>query len=206
MQEFLPTWRTAEPSLTSPAAPPMARRLVASGRYSRVLGLDYPEAMLRETRQCFDEERIATDALTLVRADAGALPLASGTIDALCRRGPPLAAPRAEPQRGRAEFEAGRSLFATTFFEGVVPGQQQSLPGGQMRMFKDEDELTELLPAQDSTRPLDCAARDARVRSSGGGAVASRGGMIAGAVRSTDLVVILLLCQNSTTASSVRCT
>ena len=42
----------------------------------------------------------------------------------------------------------GGRFFATTFFEGAMPGQfaQQRQPGsGQMRMFKDETELVELL-------------------------------------------------------------
>ena len=71
----------------------MTRRLCRSGRYRRVLGLDYSEvmlgpaptptpnpnpnpnpnyseAMLGETSRRFDSEGVPRDALTLVRADA----------------------------------------------------------------------------------------------------------------------------------------
>ena len=40
----------------------------------RVLGLDYSEAMLRETSRRFDTEGAPRDALTLVRADAAQQP------------------------------------------------------------------------------------------------------------------------------------
>ena len=128
----------------------MTRRLVASGRYSRVLGLDYSEAMLQETRQRFDEELIATDALTLVRADAGALPLASGSVDAVHAGAALHCWPRLEESLGEVAraLKPGGCFFATTFFEGAMPGQaaQQRQPGsGQMRMFKDEGELVGLL-------------------------------------------------------------
>ena len=36
----------------------MSRRLCKSGRYARVLGLDYSEAMLRETSRRFDDEKV----------------------------------------------------------------------------------------------------------------------------------------------------
>ena len=61
----------------------MTRRLCSSGRYRRVLGLDYSEAMLRETSRRFDAEGAPRAALTLVRADAAQLPLRSGAVDAL---------------------------------------------------------------------------------------------------------------------------
>ena len=51
----------------------MTRRLCRSGRYRRVLGLDYSEAMLGETSRRFDAEGAPRDALTLVRADAARL-------------------------------------------------------------------------------------------------------------------------------------
>ena len=46
----------------------------------RVLGLDYSEAMLRETSRRFDTEGAPRDALTLVRADAAQQPSSNPTL------------------------------------------------------------------------------------------------------------------------------
>lgn len=128
----------------------MSRRLVASGRYKRVLAMDYSEAMLRETRDRFDEERISRDSLTLVRADAGALPLASGGADAVHAGAALHCWPRLEESLGEVAraLKPGGRFFATTFFEGAMPGQAAQMrqpASGQMRLFKDEGELERLL-------------------------------------------------------------
>ena len=61
----------------------MTRRLVRSDRFARVLALDYSEAMLTETRRRVVEEALSLDSLSLCRADVAALPLQSGSIDAM---------------------------------------------------------------------------------------------------------------------------
>ena len=129
----------------------MCRRLVKSGRYGRVLALDYSEEMLRQTRSRFDQEAIPTETLTLVRADAAALPLRTGGVDGLHAG----AALHCWPQLEQSLAEVRRVLrpdggrfFATTFFEGAVPGRraQGQQPGvGSMRFFRDERELEQLL-------------------------------------------------------------
>lgn len=129
----------------------MCRRLVKSGRYGRVLALDYSEEMLRQTWSRFDQEAIPTTTLTLVRADAGALPLRTGGVDGLHAG----AALHCWPELEQSLAEVKRVLrpdggrfFATTFFEGAVPGQraQGQQPGvGSMRFFRDERELEHLL-------------------------------------------------------------
>ena len=130
----------------------MARRLVNSGRYGRVLALDYSEAMLRETSKRFDEEQLPRDRLTLVRADAAELPLATGAIDAVHAGAALHCWPRLEMSLAEVAraLKPGGKFYATTFFEGAMPGQaaQQRQPSsGQMRLFKDEDELVGLLTA-----------------------------------------------------------
>jgi len=128
----------------------MSRRLLSCGRYQRVLALDYSEAMLQETRRRCEEERLATDALTLIRADASSLPLVSGSLDALHAGAALHCWPLLEPSLAEVarSLKPGGRFFATTFFEGAVPGQraQMQQPGsGSMRFFKDEAELEALL-------------------------------------------------------------
>jgi SAM-dependent methyltransferase len=128
----------------------MSRRLVNSGSYARVLALDFSEEMLKETNRRFAEESIKKDSFTLVRADAAALPLQSGSVDAIHAGAamhcwPQLEASLAEVQRS---LKSGGRFFATTFFEGSVVGvkAQGQAPGlTGFRVFKDEQELTDLL-------------------------------------------------------------
>ncbi|MCO5580850.1 hypothetical protein L7F22_034723 [Adiantum nelumboides] len=60
------------------------RRLVKSGLYSSVIGLDFSESML-EQFQGFVQEDVTLSKLDLIliRADVGRLPFATGTIDAV---------------------------------------------------------------------------------------------------------------------------
>ena len=90
----------------------MSRRLVRSGRYERVLALDYSEALLRETSRRFEEEAIESDRLTLVRADAAAAPAHRlPRCAARGRRAALLAAARDEPCRSVASPPTGRPLL-----------------------------------------------------------------------------------------------
>jgi len=128
----------------------MSRRLVGSGRYERVLALDYSEEMLKETSRRFSAQGLSTDRLTLVRADAAMLPLQTDSIDALHAGAAMHCWPRLEQslEEVKRVLRPGGRFFATTFYEGALPGQQAQMqqPGsGSMRFFKDESELTELL-------------------------------------------------------------
>jgi len=125
----------------------MSRRLVSSGRYSRVLALDYSEEMLLETCRRFEAEGVSTESVSLVRADAAELPLGSSAVDAVHAG----AALHCWPRLEQSLAEVARSLkprgrfFATTFFEGAMPGRQAQAQPGAMRLFKDEAELRGLL-------------------------------------------------------------
>ena len=128
----------------------MSRRLVGSGRYERVFALDYSEEMLKETSRRFYEQGIATDRLTLVRADAAMLPLQTDSVDALHAGAAMHCWPRLEQslEEVKRVLRPGGRFFATTFYEGALPGQQAQMqqPGsGRMRFFKDENELADLL-------------------------------------------------------------
>lgn len=59
----------------------MARRLVRTGGWARVIAADYSESMLRETKGRFRQERLPVP--TLVRADAARLPFRTGSLDAI---------------------------------------------------------------------------------------------------------------------------
>jgi SAM-dependent methyltransferase len=127
----------------------MTRRLVKSGKYGRVLAMDYSEDMLKETNRRLTGESIPKDSLTLVRADAAELPLRTGSIDALHAGAamhcwPRLAMSLAEIRRS---LKPGGLFFATTFFAGAYGGPpiqlQQST--NSFYFFKDEKELEDLL-------------------------------------------------------------
>jgi SAM-dependent methyltransferase len=146
----------------------MTRRLCRAGRYGSVLALDYSEAMLRETSKRFDEEAVPREALTLCRADAAALPLQSGAVDALHAGAamhcwPQLEASLAEVHR---VLKPGGRFFATTFYKGAMGGSagggaSQPQPG-MMRMFADEGELESLLAQAGFTPELTAVRREGR--------------------------------------------
>jgi SAM-dependent methyltransferase len=59
----------------------MARRLVRSKKWDRVIPADFSESMLRETRRRFVEEKLTVP--ELVRADASRLPFQSDSVDGI---------------------------------------------------------------------------------------------------------------------------
>lgn len=60
------------------------RRLIKSGLYSSVIGLDFSENMLEQFQGFVQEDpSLKKVDLTIVRADVGRLPFAAGTIDAV---------------------------------------------------------------------------------------------------------------------------
>lgn len=59
----------------------MARRLVRSKKWDRVIAADFSESMLRETRRRFVEEKLTVP--ELVRADASRLPFQSDSVDGI---------------------------------------------------------------------------------------------------------------------------
>ena len=126
----------------------MARRLVASQRFERVLALDYSESMLRETDRRFVDEGIPREQLVLVRADAAELPLGSASVDAIHAGAALHCWPRLELSLSevRRSLKPGGRFYASTFFESAMGSAQMQGPGnGSMRFFKDESELRELL-------------------------------------------------------------
>lgn len=59
------------------------RRFAASGKYSVVVGSDFSESMLVQTRDLISEDKAleSLDSIALVRADVGRLPFRTGSID-----------------------------------------------------------------------------------------------------------------------------
>ena len=127
----------------------MTRRLLRSGAYERVLALDYSESMLLETARRVREEKIASERLTLCRADVAALPLAPASIDALHAGAAMHCWPKLEEGlvQIRQALKPGGRFFATTFLQGAYGNgmpQQSGVGGASFRFFADEDELTKL--------------------------------------------------------------
>jgi len=127
----------------------MTRRLVSSGRYARVLALDFSEEMLKETSRRFTSEKIPREKLDLVRADAAALPLQTGSVDAIHAGAAMHCWPKLEQSLAevRRALKPGGQFFATTFFRGA-PQEGFSLNQkgtGNMYFFQDEAELNGLL-------------------------------------------------------------
>mmetsp|Transcript_19299 Transcript_19299/g.50795 ORF Transcript_19299/g.50795 Transcript_19299/m.50795 type:complete len:350 (-) Transcript_19299:398-1447(-) len=131
----------------------MTRRLLRSGKFGRLLALDYSEAMLAETRRRVLQEELPLDELTLCRADVAALPLQTSSVDAMHAGAALHCWPRLD--EGLAEIARvltpdGR-FFATTFLKGAygvptdAPGQQGGANG--FRFFEDTAELEGLLVA-----------------------------------------------------------
>lgn len=130
----------------------MTRRLVSSGLYARVLALDFSDEMLKETSRRFRSENIPTDKLVLVRADAGALPLQTGSVDAIHAGAAMHCWPKLEQSLAevRRALKPGGIFFATTFFKGAYTGGTSVNPlnqrgTGSMYFFQDEAELNNLL-------------------------------------------------------------
>jgi len=130
----------------------MTRRLVSSGRYARVLALDFSEEMLKETSRRFRREKIPTEKLVLVRADAGALPLQTDSVDAIHAGAAMHCWPKLEQSLAEVKraLKPGGQFFATTFFKGAYTGGRNVNPlnqqgTGSMYFFQDEAELNDLL-------------------------------------------------------------
>lgn len=147
----------------------MSRRLCKSGRYARVLGLDYSEAMLRETSRRFDDEKVPRERLTLCRADAGALPLRSDAVDALHAGAAMHCWPRLEESLAEVHraLKPGGRFYATTFYTAALSGSgagsalAQPQPG-MMRFFADEAELESLLQQAGFSAELTQVRREGR--------------------------------------------
>ena len=121
-----------------------------SGRYSRIIALDFSEEMLLETSRRAAAEGLDGTRLCLVRADAAELPLHTGSIDAAHAGAAMHCWPRLEASLAEVarSLRPGGRFFATTFFESAAAGRQApGLPAarGSMRFFRDEAELRELL-------------------------------------------------------------
>merc|ERR1740130_2377637 len=124
----------------------MTRRLAASGRYGRVLALDYSERMLTETRRRLREQQV-TPMPELCRADVASLPLQTGSVDAVHAGAAMHCWPQLE--EGLAEIRRalrpGGVFFATTFYKGAYGVAMADDGGGSFRFFDDEAELVGLL-------------------------------------------------------------
>jgi len=125
----------------------MTRRLVQSQKYARVLAMDFSDEMLKETSRRFSSERIPKDTLMLVRADAGALPLQTSSVDAIHAGAAMHCWPKLEQSLAevRRSLKPGGLFFASTFFTGALgPGSGGMQGTGSMYFFKDEAELNDL--------------------------------------------------------------
>lgn len=124
----------------------MTRRLASSGKYGRVLALDYSEAMLGETRRRLREQQV-TPMPELYRADVASLPLQTGSVDAMHAGAAMHCWPQLEEglREIRRALKPGGVFFATTFYQGAygVPMADDG-GGGSFRFFEDEAELVSL--------------------------------------------------------------
>ena len=76
-----------------------------------------------------------------LRADAAALPLASGSLDAAHAGAALHCWPKLEDSLSEVcrSLKPGGRFYATTFFEGAMGTQQMPRSAGSMRMFKDNE-------------------------------------------------------------------
>jgi len=103
------------------------RRLVKSSDYSRVIGCDYSDSMLREARKRINSDTELNDGntntrLDLVRCDVGNIPMISDSVDALHAGAamhcwPDLDAALSEIHR---VLKPGGRYFATTFLSSYI--------------------------------------------------------------------------------------
>lgn len=132
------------------------RRFVSSGRYRRVLGCDYSEAMLKEAQRRIRLEKAkmlnSKTKLDLIRCDVGQIPLQSNTIDALHAGAamhcwPDLPAAISEIHR---VLKPGGRYFATTFLSSYFRTLQRmdntvSPTNSAFQYFGSIDQLRKLL-------------------------------------------------------------
>ena len=115
------------------------RRFTKSNDYSRVLGCDYSDSMLKEARQRIRADtdiKSSSTRLDLVRCDVAKIPLASDSIDALHAGAAMHCWPEIESslkEIHRVLVPGGR-YFATTFLANYfqnVSGMENAANGGQ---------------------------------------------------------------------------
>lgn len=93
----------------------MARRLVQSGKWARVIAADFSESMLRETKGRFKQQGLPVP--TLVRADAARLPFQSASLAAVHAGAALHCWPRLEEslQEVHRVLQPGGRFYASTF-------------------------------------------------------------------------------------------
>mmetsp|Transcript_26842 Transcript_26842/g.61797 ORF Transcript_26842/g.61797 Transcript_26842/m.61797 type:complete len:177 (-) Transcript_26842:122-652(-) len=141
------------------------RKFAASGRYDRVIGADYSDAMLTEARRRIVESSLGVNGqgdtvkgtsgsttLDLVRLDVGNIPMATGSVDVLHAGAamhcwPDLDGGLEEIHR---VLKVGGRYFATTFLSNYFR-QLQSVTGETtvesrpFQYFEDSDVLKDLV-------------------------------------------------------------
>ena len=131
------------------------RRLVKSSDYSRVIGCDYSDSMLREARKRINSDTELNDGntntrLDLVRCDVGNIPMISESVDAFHAGAamhcwPDLDAALSEIHR---VLKPGGRYFATTFLTDYFSGVNMvGNTVAQQKMFQEftRDSLDDLL-------------------------------------------------------------
>jgi len=131
------------------------RRLVKSNDYSRVIGCDYSDSMLREARKRINSDTELNDGntntrLDLVRCDVGNIPMISESVDAFHAGAamhcwPDLDAALSEIHR---VLKPGGRYFATTFLTDYFSGVNMvGNTVAQQKMFQEftRDSLDDLL-------------------------------------------------------------
>lgn len=93
----------------------MARRLVRSNKWDRVIAADFSESMLRETRRRFVEEKLAVP--ELVRVDASRLPFQTDSVDGIHAGAALHCWPRLEESLREClrVLKPGGRMYASTF-------------------------------------------------------------------------------------------
>lgn len=122
----------------------MARKLTASGHYQDIIAGDLSPNMLAETRQRFVDAGLSLP--TLLRVDAAALPLATGSLGAVHAG----AAMHCWPKISQSLREVYRVLkpggvfYASTFFT-LVPMSKYQQENSGFYYFSSEGEITDFL-------------------------------------------------------------
>ncbi|CAN0169253.1 unnamed protein product [Scytosiphon promiscuus] len=120
----------------------MMRRLVASGRYSRVIGGDLSPTMLAETARRFKEEGLGDP--ELIRCDVSRLPLKTESLDGVHAGAALHCWSKLEDSLAEVHrvLKPGRGFFATTFLTSASLSRAQEGDGFK---FFEVDELDRLM-------------------------------------------------------------